>query len=58
MAVGDNPVAYRLAPLLMGWWCVLLVGWMASVWYGRAIGLASGLILARWQRTLHATING
>ena len=32
---GDNPVAYRLAPLVMGWWCVLLVGWMASVWYGR-----------------------
>ena len=51
--VGDNPVAYRLAPLLMGWWCVMLVGWMASVWYGRGIGLASGLILATMREFTH-----
>src|SRR5579863_5385720 len=51
--VGDNPLAYRLAPLVMGWWCVLLVGWMASVWYGRGIGLASGLILATMHEFTH-----
>ena len=50
---GDNAVAYRLAPLVMGWWCVVLVGWMASVWYGRAIGLASGLILATMHEFTH-----
>jgi 4-amino-4-deoxy-L-arabinose transferase-like glycosyltransferase len=52
-AFGDNPVSYRLAPLLMGCWCVLLVGWMASVWYGRGIGLASGLILATMREFTH-----
>src|SRR5438874_4487447 len=41
---GDNPLAYRLPPLVLGLWCVLLTAWMASVWYGRVIGLASGLI--------------
>src|SRR5579862_2615416 len=50
---GDNPVSYRLAPLVMGVWCVLLVGWMASVWYGRAAGLASGLILATMREFTH-----
>jgi 4-amino-4-deoxy-L-arabinose transferase-like glycosyltransferase len=50
---GDNPVAFRLAPLVMGWWCVLLVGWMASIWYGRDIGLASGLILATMREFTH-----
>ena len=52
-AFGDNPLAYRLAPLVMAWWCVLLVGWMASVWYGRGIGLASGLILATMREFTH-----
>ncbi len=50
---GDNPAAYRLAPLLMGWWCVLLVSWLGSVWYGRGLGLASGLILATMREFTH-----
>jgi len=50
---GDNPTAYRLPPLFMGIWCVLLVGWMASVWYGRGIGLAGGLILATMREFTH-----
>ncbi len=50
---GDNPVAFRLAPLVMGWWCVVLTAWMASVWYGRTLGLASGLILATMREFTH-----
>jgi 4-amino-4-deoxy-L-arabinose transferase-like glycosyltransferase len=50
---GDNAAAYRLPPLVLGCWCVLLVGWMASVWYGRVIGLASGLILATMREFTH-----
>jgi 4-amino-4-deoxy-L-arabinose transferase-like glycosyltransferase len=50
---GDHPVSYRLAPMIMGCWCVLLVGWMASVWYGRGIGLASGLVLATMREFTH-----
>ncbi len=53
--IGDHPVAYRLAALLMGLPCVLLVGWMASVWFGRGMGLASGLILATMQEFTHYT---
>jgi 4-amino-4-deoxy-L-arabinose transferase-like glycosyltransferase len=50
---GDHAVSYRLPPLVLGGWCVLLVGWMASVWYGRVIGLASGLILATMREFTH-----
>jgi 4-amino-4-deoxy-L-arabinose transferase-like glycosyltransferase len=51
--LGDKPAAYRLPPLIMGWWCVLLVAWMASVWYGRGIGVAAGLILATMREFTH-----
>jgi 4-amino-4-deoxy-L-arabinose transferase-like glycosyltransferase len=44
--LGDTPLAYRLPPALVGLGCVLLVGWMASVWFGRGVGLLAGLILA------------
>src|SRR5262249_28771566 len=44
---------YRLAPLLMGLAGALLVAWMASVWYGRNVGLLSGLILATMQEYTH-----
>ena len=44
--LGDIPAAYRLAPMLAAIPCVLLVGWMASVWFGRAVGLLTGLALA------------
>jgi 4-amino-4-deoxy-L-arabinose transferase-like glycosyltransferase len=50
---GDSPFAYRLAALLMGVPCVLLVGWLASVWYGRGIGMLSGLVLATMQEFTH-----
>src|SRR5262249_14045586 len=45
-AVGDGPAAYRLASILVAVPCVLLVGWMAALWYGRAVGLLAGLVLA------------
>lgn len=36
----------RLGPVLMATLTVLLLSWMASVWFGRTIGLLSGFILA------------
>ncbi|MBL8797194.1 MAG: hypothetical protein JNM56_25050 [Planctomycetia bacterium] len=51
--LGDSPVVFRLASLLVGLPIVLLVGWMASVWYGRGIGVTSGLILATMQEFNH-----
>jgi 4-amino-4-deoxy-L-arabinose transferase-like glycosyltransferase len=45
-ALGDVPAAYRLPPALVALGCVLLAGWMASVWFGRGVGLLAGLILA------------
>src|SRR3954454_16555523 len=36
--VGDVPSAYRLASILVAVPCVLMVGRMASVWYGRSVG--------------------
>src|SRR5262249_38055342 len=50
---GDTPLGYRSAAMLMAIPCVLMVGWMASVWFGRGIGLASGLILATMQEFTH-----
>jgi 4-amino-4-deoxy-L-arabinose transferase-like glycosyltransferase len=37
---------YRLAAALAGTLVVLEVGWMASVWYGRRVGLLAGATLA------------
>src|SRR5579862_2743312 len=51
--LGDSPAVYRLPPLVLGWWCVLLVAWLGSVWYGRGIGLAAGLILATMREFTH-----
>ncbi len=51
--LGDVHAAYRLAPLLAAIPCVLLVGWMASVWFGRAIGLLTGLSLATIREFTH-----
>lgn len=42
----DREWVVRLAPILMASIVVLLVGWMGSLWYGRTIGLLSGLIMA------------
>jgi 4-amino-4-deoxy-L-arabinose transferase-like glycosyltransferase len=45
-ASSDSDRVVRIAPITMAVGIVLLVGWMAGRWYGRAIGLSSGLILA------------
>ena len=37
---------YRLSAALAGTLVVVLVGWMASVWYGRGVGLLAGATLA------------
>jgi 4-amino-4-deoxy-L-arabinose transferase-like glycosyltransferase len=44
--------AYRIPPLVMGLIIVYLVAWMASVWYGRVIGLLTGLILVTMRQFL------
>lgn len=36
----------RLSPAVIGTGVVLLLAWMASIWFGRSIGLLSGFILA------------
>jgi len=46
----------RIPPILMGTTCVLLVAWMSGLWFGRAVGWLSGLILATfWQFQRYAT---
>jgi len=42
----DTEWVVRLPSVLMGTFVVLLTGWMASVWFGRTIGLLSGFVLA------------
>src|SRR5262249_26941363 len=42
----DSEWVVRLAPTLAGTVTVLLLAWMAQLWYGRWTGLLSGLILA------------
>lgn len=42
----DEVWIVRIPPAIMGTISVLLVAWMASVWYGRVHGMLSGLILA------------
>lgn len=55
-AFGDHPVSYRLVSALVGLGCVLLVAAMASVWYGRAVGLLSGLALATLRQFFHYSV--
>jgi 4-amino-4-deoxy-L-arabinose transferase-like glycosyltransferase len=43
---GDLDWAARLGPILMAALVVVLVGRTAALWYGRAVGLLSGLMLA------------
>jgi 4-amino-4-deoxy-L-arabinose transferase-like glycosyltransferase len=51
--LGDHAVTFRLASALVGLGCVLLVGWVASLWYGRAVGLLSGVALATLRQFCH-----
>jgi 4-amino-4-deoxy-L-arabinose transferase-like glycosyltransferase len=43
-AFGDTALTYRLVSLLVALWAVLLTGWMASLWHGRAVGILSACI--------------
>lgn len=42
----DSDRVVRIGPILMTTIVVLLAGWMAGRWYGRSIGILSGLVLA------------
>jgi 4-amino-4-deoxy-L-arabinose transferase-like glycosyltransferase len=44
--------AYRIPTLLCGLLIVALTAWIASVWYGRTVGLLSGLTLATMRQCL------
>jgi 4-amino-4-deoxy-L-arabinose transferase-like glycosyltransferase len=45
-ADSDNDRVVRVAPIAMAVVIVLLAGWLAGHWYGRMVGLLSGLILS------------
>lgn len=42
----DTEAIVRIGPVIVATMTVCLTAWMAAVWYGRVIGLLSGLILA------------
>ena len=42
----DSEGIVRIGPMLVGTYVVLLTAWMASLWYGRSMGLLAGLVLA------------
>ncbi len=42
----DSEAIVRIGPALVGTYVVLLTAWMASLWYGRSLGLLAGLVLA------------
>jgi 4-amino-4-deoxy-L-arabinose transferase-like glycosyltransferase len=41
----DEVWPYRVSPMIMGFGITLMLAWLASLWYGRANGLVSGLVL-------------
>ena len=51
--LGDTPSVFRLPPLLVATLCAVLVAWMASVWYGRVVGLLAGAILVTLREFTH-----
>jgi 4-amino-4-deoxy-L-arabinose transferase-like glycosyltransferase len=52
----DSDRVARVGPVLMALSVVLIVGWMAARWYGRSVGLLSGLILATmWEFFIFAS---
>lgn len=51
--VGDVPLAYRLAPMLVAIPIVWLVAWLAGLWYGRNVGLLAGLAVATIREFSH-----
>lgn len=42
----DTEGIVRIGPMLVGMLVVLLTAWMATLWYGRSLGLLAGLVLA------------
>lgn len=42
----DSEGIVRIGPMLVGTYIVLLTAWMASLWYGRKLGLLAGMVLA------------
>jgi len=44
--LGDRDWVYPLAPILLSTGIVLMVAWMASLWFGRNVALMTGMILA------------
>lgn len=42
----DSEGIVRIGPMLVGTIVVLLTAWMATLWYGRSLGLLAGLVLA------------
>ncbi|MDB5346141.1 MAG: hypothetical protein JWP89_4518 [Schlesneria sp.] len=42
----DSEAIVRIGPMLVGTLVVLLTAWMATLWYGRSLGLLAGLVLA------------
>jgi 4-amino-4-deoxy-L-arabinose transferase-like glycosyltransferase len=54
--LGDGALAYRLAPVLVALPCILLCSWIAALWFGRGVGLLSGLILATIREFTHYAV--
>ncbi len=42
----DSESIVRIGPVLVGTSVVLMVAWMATLWYGRSLGLLAGLVMA------------
>ena len=42
----DSEAIVRIGPMLVATGVVLMTAWMASLWYGRSLGLLAGLVLA------------
>jgi 4-amino-4-deoxy-L-arabinose transferase-like glycosyltransferase len=53
--LGDSSRVLRLVSVLVGLVTVLLTGWMAGLFYGRAAGLLSGCILATFYEFVRYT---
>jgi 4-amino-4-deoxy-L-arabinose transferase-like glycosyltransferase len=54
--LGDTSRAYRLAPLLVALPVILMAGWIASLWFGRGVGLLAGVILATCREFTHYAV--
>jgi len=53
---GDTSRAYRVAPLLVALPVILMAGWIASLWFGRRVGLLAGMILATCREFTHYAV--